>query len=98
VKIARIDANQPAIVAALRKIGASVLHLHTIGKGAPDLAVGYRGQNVLMELKDSAKPPSARKLTPDEEKFHAEWRGQVCVVESEQEAVEFILALNQERP
>jgi hypothetical protein len=64
---ARIDANQPAIVAAIRKMGATVLHLHTIGKGAPDILIGYQGKNALVELKDGAKPPSARKLTPDEE-------------------------------
>lgn len=93
MKFARIDANQPAIVAALRKIGATVLHLHTLGKGAPDIAVGFKGKNAFLEIKDSAKPPSARKLTPDEEKFHAEWRGQVHIVSSEQEAVEFITSM-----
>jgi hypothetical protein len=87
---ARIDANQPAIVAAIRKMGATVLHLHTIGKGAPDILIGYQGKNALVELKDGAKPPSARKLTPDEEKFHAEWRGQVAIIESVDEAIAFI--------
>jgi hypothetical protein len=87
---ARIDANQPAIVAALRKMGATVLHLHTIGKGAPDILIGYQGKNALVELKDGAKPPSARKLTPDEERFHAEWRGQVAIIESVDEAIAFI--------
>lgn len=93
MKFARVDANQSKIVAALRKIGATVQHLHTIGKGCPDILVGHRGQNVLMEIKDSAKPPSARKLTPDEEKWHAEWAGQVHIVSSEQEAVEFITSM-----
>lgn len=87
---ARIDANQPQIVAALRKMGATVLHLHTIGKGAPDILVGYQGKNALIELKDGSKPPSARKLTADEEKFHAEWRGQVAIIESVEQAVDFI--------
>lgn len=90
MKLARVDANQPAIVEALRKMGATVLHLHTIGKGAPDIAVGYKGKNALVEIKDGSKPPSARKLTPDEEKFHAEWRGQVTVIESVDEAIAFI--------
>lgn len=96
MKIARVDANQKSIVEALRKIGASVLHLHQLGKGAPDLAVGYQGRNVFLELKDGSKPPSARKLTPDEERFHAEWRGQVAVVESVDEAVAFITNTNWE--
>lgn len=93
---ARIDSNQPQIVAALRELGASVLHLHTIGKGAPDILIGYQGKNALVELKDGDKPPSARKLTPDEQKFHAEWRGQVAIIESVEEAVAFIQTTNWE--
>lgn len=96
MKLARVDANQSAIVEALRKLGATVLHLHTIGKGAPDIAVGYMGKNALIEIKDGSKPPSARKLTPDEERFHAEWRGQVAVVESVDEAIAFITGTNWE--
>lgn len=96
MKVARVDVNQPAIVAALRKLGASVLHLHQLGKGAPDLAVGYQGRNFFLELKDGDKPPSARKLTPDEQKFHAEWRGQVAIIESVDEAVAFIQTTNWE--
>lgn len=93
---ARIDRNQPAIVAALRKLGASVLHLHTLGKGAPDIAIGYKNRNYLVEIKDGNKPPAARALTDDEQRFHDEWRGQVAVIESEEQAIAFILALNQE--
>jgi hypothetical protein len=89
---ARVDANQPKIVAALRKMGASVLHLHTLGDGAPDLLIGMHGINKLVELKDGTKPPSARKLTPDETKFHAEWRGQVAIINSVDEAIAFIVA------
>ena len=35
-----------------------------------------------MEVKDGAKPPSARRLTPDEKQWHERWQGQVVVVES----------------
>lgn len=81
-KASRVDANQAAIVAALRKVGASVLHLHQLGHGAVDIIVGFAGENLMMEIKDGTKPPSARKLTPDEQKFHSDWRGQICVVDS----------------
>jgi hypothetical protein len=47
----RVDSTQVGIVLALRKTGASVQHLHTIGKGCPDLLVGYRGRNILIEVK-----------------------------------------------
>jgi len=65
-KYARIDANQPEIVKALRQAGATVTSTATIGKGFPDIAVGFRGTNYLMEIKDGNKPPSAQKLTKDE--------------------------------
>lgn len=74
---ARVDRNQPEIVKAIRKEGWTVLHLHTLGKGAPDILVGKDGENFLIEIKDGEKPPSKRKLTPDEAEFSEEWEGQV---------------------
>ena len=70
----RVDANQPAIVAALRGIGASVLHLHQL-KNCCDLLVGYRGRTFLMEVKDPSQPESKRQLTPGEAAFRESWRG-----------------------
>lgn len=61
-------------------MGASVQPLHTVGQGCPDLLVGYGGTNYLLEVKDGNKPPSQRKLTPDEHAWHDEWRGHVTVV------------------
>ena len=87
---AKVDANQPDIVAALRGVGASVLHIHQIGKGAPDIVVGFRGKNYLLEIKDGSLPPSARGLTPDEEEFHAIWRGNVATVKNCDEALTVI--------
>jgi len=84
---ARVDANQKRIVAALRKVGATVQHLHRLGKGCPDLLVGWQGQNILMEVKDGSKPPSAQKLTPDEVKWCGQWRGRVLLVRDASEAV-----------
>lgn len=97
MRAARIDKNQPSIVAALRKLGATVLHLHTLGGGAPDLAVGYRGRNALIEIKDGDKPPSAQKLTPDEVEFHRDWRGQVAIIRCEAEVVEFLNSFSQDQ-
>jgi hypothetical protein len=79
-RAARIDANQPAIVEALRAAGASVATAHTLGDGFPDLVVGYLGVAVLMEVKDGSKPPSARQLTPEQVKFHANWKGPISTV------------------
>jgi hypothetical protein len=86
----RVDGNQPAIVAALRAIGAYVLHTHQL-KNCFDLLVGYRGRTHLMEIKDPAQPPSARKLTPGEAKFREEWKGSPYhVVETVDEAIRII--------
>lgn len=86
-RIARIDSNQGDITAALRQMGATVQHLHTLGQGAPDLAVGWQGVNLFLEIKDGSKPPSKRRLTPDEQEWHESWRGQVAIVESVEDAV-----------
>lgn len=86
-RAAKTDANQQQIIDALRKIGASVQPLHAVGSGCPDILVGWRGMNTTLEIKDGAKPPSARKLTPDQERWHAEWRGQVAVVENVEQAI-----------
>lgn len=89
--MARVDDNHKAIVAALRKIGCTVLSLAPLGKGAPDvLACTAAGKLFLIEIKDGAKPPSARKLTPDELKFHADWNGEIAIVESVDDAVRLV--------
>jgi len=87
-RAARIDANQTQIVSALRSVGASVELLSAVGKGCPDLLVGYRGVNLLMEVKDGKKPPSERKLTSDQIVWHTEWKGVVFLVTSVHDALD----------
>jgi hypothetical protein len=89
-RAAKTDSNQPAIVAALRRVGASVQPLHTIGQGCPDLLVGWKARSYVLEVKDGDKPPSARKLTPDERKWFAAWKGHAVVVESVADALRAI--------
>lgn len=90
-RAAAIDANQPAIVQALRAIGCTVQPLHTVGAGVPDLLVGHANRTFLLEVKDGSKPPSKRALTPDQLEWHGAWRGGplavVCDVESAIRAV-----------
>ena len=83
----KVDRNQPEIVTALRKAGATVTPTHSAGQGFPDLTVGYRGVTYLLEVKDGNKPPSKRKLTDDQVTWHGEWRGQVAVVNDVKEAL-----------
>ena len=78
-KRARIDDNQREIVAALRAVGAQVQSLATIGDGCPDILVYWKDRTFtydglhLMEIKDGAKPPSKRRLTPAEADFATRW-------------------------
>lgn len=89
----RVDDNQPAIVSALRQVGATVQVLSMVGCGCPDIAVGYRGQNFFFEIKDGVKPASKRKLTGDEQIWHDNWRGHVAIVESVDDALQQIGAI-----
>jgi hypothetical protein len=90
----RVDDNQQLIVQALRQAGASVLHLHTIGRGCPDILVGWRGNNVLIEIKNGMQPPSHRKLTTQEAAWHQMWRGKVATVATIHEALVAIGAID----
>jgi Holliday junction resolvase len=90
---ARTDANQDEIVEALRGVGVSVFVTSMIGSGFPDIVAGYRGINYLIEIKDGSKPPSKRRLTPDEQKFHDLWRGVVIVVKGIDEALRAVGAI-----
>jgi Holliday junction resolvase len=78
----RVDDNQSKIVKALRDLGATVQHLHAVGKGCPDIVVGFKGKNLLLEIKDGDK----KVLTPDQVNWHKLWKGQVNVVTSVDDA------------
>ena len=84
------DANQGRIVRALRDVGATVTVLSQVGYGCPDILVGFRGVNYLLEIKDGAKSPSRQRLTPAEMRWHNEWRGQVAIVNSIDAAIDEI--------
>ena len=86
-RAARVDSNQTEVVAALRKIGASVTPIHTVGNGCPDLAVGFRGRTVLFEVKDPKQPPNKRRLTDDEAIWFGNWKGEAYVVETIEQAI-----------
>lgn len=81
-RAAKVDVNQKEIVSGLRQCGFSVSITSALGDGFVDIVVGKWGLNFLVEIKDGKKPPSAKKLTTDEQKFHKEWKGSVMVGES----------------
>lgn len=61
----KVDANLDVIRKAYRKMGVAV---HTTN-GDWDLTVAFQGVVDLVEVKDGAKPPSARELTDNEVKW-----------------------------
>jgi hypothetical protein len=86
-RAARTDANHSAIVQAFRDLGCSVLSLAAVGKGCPDLLIARptkfsSSAMALIEVKDGSKKPSAQKLTEDQEKFHAHWKGRIFLCRS----------------
>ncbi len=83
-RAAKVDDNQKEIVEALRRVGLSVICLHAIGKGCPDLLVSSPTSMWLIEVKTLKG-----KLTPDQEKFHRDWRGTpILIVRDPVEAIQ----------
>jgi len=84
---ARVDANQQAIVAALRDAGAYVWII-----GLPfDLLVGYKNWTFLMEIKTTSK----KRLTGLQADFFEKWAGgTLCRVDSPQAALDMIKVVN----
>lgn len=84
---AKRDDNESSIVDGLRALGAFVQPLDQI-----DLLVGYRGYWYLLEVKDSDKPLSKRRLTYDEMDFIRRVRNEapVHVVEDLEQAIKIL--------
>ena len=66
----KVDNNQLDIVKAFRSMGATVLNLSAVGKGCPDLLIGYKGISVLVEVKSKTG-----KFTEPQLKFMEQWQG-----------------------
>jgi len=71
-------------------MGASVLSMATLGRGAPDIAVGWRGSTYLAEIKDGKKK---WKLTDDQQRFHSEWKAPIAILESVDQAIAWLQGL-----
>jgi len=79
----RTDGNQAEIVQALRRVGCTVQDLHAVGHGCPDVVVGRAGQTYLLEIKNGDRA----RLNSREQRWHNEWRGQVAVVRTVEDAL-----------
>jgi len=90
-RAANTDNNHAETVKYLRSLSMSVQPLASVGSGVPDLLVGFRGVNVLIEMKDGEKVPSKRVLTADQEQWHAKWAGQVHVANDKEAAARVVI-------
>lgn len=66
----KVDNNQLEIVKVFKSLGATVLNLSGVGKGCPDLLIGYKGISVLVEIKSKTG-----KFTEPQLKFMEQWQG-----------------------
>lgn len=85
----KVDNNHAEIVEALRGIGASVVSLANLGNGCPDILVGWKGNNILFEIKSGRGG-----LTADEMKFMEDWEGNYRVVRTVEQAIGFVTDLD----
>lgn len=93
MKYGRVDQNQREIVDALITVGATVHDLSGVGGGCPDLLVGFRGENHLLELKFKRG-----KLNDKQVAWHDNWRGSAVVVRNVTEALMAIGAIERTPP
>lgn len=81
-RAARRDANEAAVVEALRARGAVVTLL--AHPGVPDLLVGYRGVTELLEVKMPLGPKGGasdhQDLTETQEEWWGAWTGRPAIV------------------
>lgn len=81
----KVDVTQAGIVKALREAGATVQDLSAVGRGVPDLLVGYNEVNYLIECKSPGG-----KLTPAQREWHTAWNGTIRIVYTPEEALRII--------
>ena len=84
----RREENEKEIVRELRIRGASVHQIDDTD--CPDLLVGYKGKNYLLEVIGGAKFKKYRQddgLSPGQAEWHLKWKGSARVVRSAYAAV-----------
>ncbi len=79
----RRDENEADIVKALESIGCTVYPLDM----PCDLLCARGGFNILLEIKNPAKPKKDRQKTKMQKRFFASWNGQVDVAETSEQAI-----------
>ena len=89
--IRKTDSNQAEIVKAFRKLGCSVQSLHRLGQGLPDLLVGHRGRNHIVEVKSEDGD-----YTPKQLEWIDKWRARVYTIRSVEEVCDLVSEWNKQ--
>lgn len=87
--VVKKDANHREIVAAFKKLGAGVIDLSPLGYGVPDLFIGTRCINYLVEIKNPGTSYGRKGGNPLQVAWANDWPSPVYIVES----MEDVLAL-----
>ena len=83
----RRDLNHKEIATNCRRLGMSVVDLADVGNDCPDLLIGWRGKNYLVEVKSGKNA-----LRDGQRQFADNWRGLKPVqVNNFNDIVKFIL-------
>jgi len=72
---AKKDANHFEIMNYLKKLGAYVLDMSTLGQGVPDLMVLINGKNYLVDIKNPKTGYGRRGLNERQKRWAEEWQG-----------------------
>jgi hypothetical protein len=89
------DANQSDLCKFANSIpGCKAKDLGAVGDDIPDLLIGWKGENLLAEVKREPVKgevfPSQVQLSDGQEVFHDEWPGQVCVIRNEDDLLDLL--------
>jgi len=101
-KLAKTDENQQEIIDQLKSLPyrLSMIATHQLGGGFPDLVIGYKGRNLLVEIKN---PEWATRtelvdpfemLTEDEESFLMQWEGEYIIAFDIDPILDWIAGVN----
>jgi hypothetical protein len=90
----KVDANQPAIVAALRKAGYFITILAPLGGGIPDLHVVSKTDSSRVMLIEVKMP--GEHLNDKERIWHAAYPGRATIAHSPEQAVELMQQFDSE--
>ncbi len=87
----KADSNHSEIVGFYEELYCSVLDLHKVGGGCPDLLIGCAGRSELVEVKPEAGQLRANQIT-----FNKTWRGnKVMLVHTRADVVNHVAEIRE---